>query len=323
MIARHPCAEDAALIDQLVVDYPFNSYRNYRMVSRRRQAAVLKAEIDHAMATPADRLAMVAGEGTAAAMAVCRRLPWDSEWFGLSMARIDYILRGESTSRQTIAAAVEGALENCRLAGIRHVTARLDVADTDGIAVVEDHGFRLMDNLATYLYHPKRPPPPPVKTVGTIRPFAAADSDQVLEITREAYGGFRGRFHLDPHVPSERADDMYVEWARKCCTGERADRMFVSEDSQGRLIGWLGMRLVQPVSSVGEVRIFAGTLGACRRDQPGAYAGLIHTATAENYGAGAATEGQTQNFNFSTVRIYEVIGAQYVRADYTFHSWLG
>jgi len=33
-------------------------------------------------------------------------------------------------------------------------------------------------------------------------------------------------------------------------------------------------------------------------------------------------ECQTQNYNFPTVRIYEAVGAHYVRAEYTLHRWL-
>jgi hypothetical protein len=321
--ARPLGVDDTARVDRLIESYPFNSYRNYRMLPRRRQAAVLKAEIDRALASPSDRFATIAGDGARTSVAICRRLPWDTAWFGLGMARVDYLLRGADADRATMADALEAALEQCRGAGIRQVTAKLDVADTDGIAVVEDHGFRLMDNMATYLYHPKRPTPPPVKAIGAIRAFAPGDVDQIIDITLEAYAPFRGRFHLDPRFSTARAVEMYAEWARKCCTGERAGRIFVAEDSDGHLFGFLAMQVVEPVSSIGGVTLFAGVLGACRREQPGAYAGLIHAATAENYAAGSATEGQTQNFNFSTVRIYEVIGAQYVRADYTFHAWLG
>ena len=30
-----------------------------------------------------------------------------------------------------------------------------------------------------------------------------------------------------------------------------------------------------------------------------------------------------ENHNIATVRVYSAVGAQYVRADYTFHAWLG
>jgi hypothetical protein len=258
------------------------------------------------------------------AIAICRLLPWDSAFFGIRMARLDYVLRSSTDDYDSIADAVAAAIEWCRGRHVRHIAIRLDVADTSAIAAVENHGFRLMDALVTYVYHPKRPPPPRVKEVGTLRLFEPGDTDQIVEITREAYSGFRGRFHPDPHLPTERSDELYVEWARQCCAGRMADRIFVSADASGRrLHGWASVRLVEPVSSVGGVRIFAGSLGACRRDHPGAYAGLIRAAAAENHAQGAVTEAQTQNYNFPTVRVYEAVGAQYIRADYTFHAWLG
>ena len=42
-----------------------------------------------------------------------------------------------------------------------------------------------------------------------------------------------------------------------------------------------------------------------------------------NFAAGEVTETQTQNHNIATVRIYDAVGARYVRGDYTFHAWLG
>jgi hypothetical protein len=32
---------------------------------------------------------------------------------------------------------------------------------------------------------------------------------------------------------------------------------------------------------------------------------------------------QTQIFNFATLRLYEAVETQFVRADYTLHAWLG
>ena len=322
MTVRHLDDTDSDTINRLVDAFPYNPYRNYRLQSRRLQAAVLRAEIDRAMEPAGERLATVAGDGERTVVAICRALPWDTAFFGLGMGRLDYLLRGAEADRATMADAVSGALERCRAHGVVHVAARMDVADVDAIAVLEDHGFRLMDNMATYLYHPRRPPPPQVKAIGIVRPFVAGDTDQIMEITREAYRTFNGRFRLDPRFSTPRAIEMYVEWARKCCTGERAETIFVAEDAEGRLNGWASVTLVEPASSVGGTAIFLGGLGACRPDRPGAYGALIRAAAAKNHAAGAATEAQTQNFNFRTIRVYESVGAQYVRGDYTFHAWL-
>jgi hypothetical protein len=236
---------------------------------------------------------------------------------------VDHLLRGEEAQGDLIGELLTATIDRCRAQRIQHVTARVDVADMDAVAALERAGFLLMDALVTYFTHPRRAEPTAVKEFGRVRPLQPSDADQVLEVTREAYQGYRGRFHLDPHVPGARSDEFYLEWARQCLTGRMADRIVVADDGRGGIHGWASTRLLEPVSSVGGVKVFAGSLGACRRDKPGAYAGLIRALALENYLAAAVTETQTQNHNVSTVRIYEAVGAQYVRAEYTFHLWLG
>ncbi len=206
--------------------------------------------------------------------------------------------------------------------GVKHLTARVDVADLDTLGVLEEQGFRTMDALVTYIMRPVKDPPRDVRTVGVIRESRADDHAAIIDITREAYQGYRGRFHLDPHLSSARADELYVEWARQCVSGAMADIIMVSEDSDGRLNGYLAYRRREPASSLG-MPIYGGGLGACRRDSPGAYASLIRDATLWSHARGGMGEYQTQNYNFAVIRVYEAAGAHYVRAEYTLHAWLG
>lgn len=313
--------DDAPLIDRLVALYPFKPYRDYRVWSRLRQHAIMAHEVARTQAAPG-HVGLVAGPDDAPVVTLGRPLEWDTRFFGVPMGRIDWILRGPSAAVPALTAAVEATLETFRTAGVRHVTARVDVADMDAVAALESAGFRLMDALVTYFTHPRGPAPTPVREVGRIRPLEPGDVDEVLAITAEAYRGFRGRFHLDPHLPQERSSAFYIEWARQCCLGRMADRVVVAEDGTGRLHGWASTRRVEPASSVGVTTLWAGSLGACRRDKPGAYAGLIRSLAAENHANGHVTETQTQNHNIATVRIYDAVGARYVRSDYTFHAWL-
>jgi hypothetical protein len=319
--ARNLGAGDGPAIDRLIDVYPFKPYRNYRWLPRRRQCAVMKAEVDRTLAA-AGRIAAIADTGEAAAVALARPLPWDTAFFGVPMARIDPVLRDDRAGRKAMADALARVLSQSRAAGLRHITARADVADADAIAVFEAQGFRLMDALVTYISHPKRPPPRLVKPVGTVRPYEARDEPQVMDITRLAYRGFRGRFHLDPHIPAARADAFYPEWARSCLEGTMADRVYVADGGGGRLYGWASVKRVEPASTSGGAVIIAGSLGATRPDHPGAYAALIATAARDNHAQGALTEAQTQNFNFPMIRVLEAVGATYARAEYTFHAWL-
>jgi hypothetical protein len=251
-----------------------------------------------------------------------RPLPWDTAFFGVQMGRIDYVLGGAGASEAALGAALDASLGAARRSGLAHITARVDVADLRTMGALEARGFRTMDALVTYIMRPVKDPPVNVRTVGTIRESRPEDAGAILEITAEAYRGYRGRFHLDPHLPLDRADALYLEWARQCVNGSMADIILVSEDSASRVIGYLAYRRRQPMSSVG-MPIFGGGLGACRRDSPGAYASLIRDATIWSHERGGMGEYQTQNYNFPVIRVYEAAGAHYVRAEYTLHLWLG
>lgn len=313
---------DAPLLARLIAGYPYKPYRHYRVWSRAKQMAMLEAEVTRSQATHGAQ-AFVAGAGQSAAIALIRPLAWDTHFFGIPMARLDVLLRGADAGPDALAAAVGTVIEHARAAGVRHVTARADVEDMHAVAALERSGFRLMDALVTYFTHPKRGAPTPIREVGRVRPLEPADVDEVLAITREAYADFRGRFHLDPHVPRERAQALYLEWATQCCAGKMADRVAVADNGHGGLLGWAATRRVEPASSIGGIALWNGTLGACRRDSPGAYAGLMRSLAAANYAAGGVTETQTQNHNVATIRILDAVGAKYVRGDYTFHLWLG
>jgi len=308
-------------LDPLIEAYPFKPYRNYRVLSRRRQDEVMRAEIRAALEQPGGFGLLADGDVPSSAVVV-RPLPWDSAFFGLSMARL-FVLHQNDVSRDALRAILAASFQECRDRQITHLSVRIDVADADAIQALEDEGFRMMDALATYIYPLKKPPPEPGKDMGVLRLFQPEDRDQVLDITREAYRGFRGRYHLDPHLPRERSDELYVEWAKKSCDGEWADVVLVVENGKGELHGWASYRQIEPVSSVGQTPIRGGGLGACRREKPGAYAGLLRAATERIHGGGGVTEMQTQIFNFATIRLYESVETQFVRADYTLHAWLG
>ena len=309
-------------LDRLTADCEFKPYRNYRILSRTRQADVMRAEIREALGS-ADAMAFgVRADGFLSAAVVFKRLPWDSGFFDVPMGRVTHLLRAPQAPGETLSAAIRASLQYARSMGVAHVTARADVADTDAIGSLEAHGFRLMDALVTYIIHPRRDLGAPVKEMGLLRHFRPEDTPQILDITREAFRGFRGRFHMDPHLPDDRCDEFYVEWARNACAHQLADVVLVTEGGHGEIHGWTSYRQVEPVSTAGGTPVCGAGLGGCRRKHPGAYAGLIRGATEIIHKRGGVTECQTQIHNFPTIRVYEAVGTQYVRADYTFHAWL-
>ncbi len=319
MNVRALAARELSFAELLVQNCPFKPYRNYRMLSRKAQTAVMLAEIGE---TANHRRGVVVHlqQGNATAIAVGRALEWDSRFFDVPMGRVEYLLASDS---QLLPVALEQIVDALVARGVRHVSARVDVADIALMAVFESGGFHLMDALVTYTTRPRKEPPNVVREVGAIREFRPEDGPELLEIAEEAYRDFKGRFHLDPHLPNDRCNAFYLEWARQCVGSAMADMILVSEGADGRLLGFLAFKRREPVSSVGGAPVFGGGLGACRPETPGAYAGLIRAGTVWAHDHDGVAECQTQNYNFPTIRIYEAVGAHYVRAEYTLHRWLG
>lgn len=306
-------------LDALVAAHPYKPYRQYRTYSRREQAAILRADIDHTLATKGESSVALGTPGLMAAVIV-RPLPWDSAYFGVPMGRADLLVRPDTTHAQR-EAAIDAACRTAREAGVRHMTARVDVGDLETLAALETHGFRTMDALGTYILRAGKDAVREVRSVGPLRPATPDDRDEILAITRQAYAGYRGRFHLDPQLPRDRADAFYEVWAQQCLSGAMADVVMVSSDSAGRVIGYLAHRRREPASSIG-TPIYGGGLGACWPDAPGAYASLIRDSALWAHGQGAVAECQTQISNFPVIRVYESVGFHYVRAEYTLHAWL-
>jgi hypothetical protein len=312
------CAASLHALPALIRQYPYNAYRGYRVVSRRLQCDVLEAEI--AAILDSGRATLLYDREERAAL-VFERLPWDSAFFGIRMARIHSLLHADG-SHEHLGELVRDCIDLCRAEGILHLTARADTADHEAIRVFGDHGFRLIETMLTYV-HRANDPLPHVRDAGTVRGFRPDDTDQIMSIATERFRAFRGRFHVDQHLPDDLCDALYLEWTRKCCTGELADEVLVTETAPGDITGFLAFRKREPISTVIGKPIYGNALGAARADSPGAYLALTRGVARRMRELDASIEGQTQSDNHSTVRVYEATGSKYVRAEYTFHAWLG
>ena len=303
----------------LVRQHQFKPYRNYRTLTARAQEEVLVADIKATLLHP-DAFAYVAGSGQPSAAVIARRLAWDSNFFGVPMARIEYLLGEEPV---TCEAVLQACLEAFRHAGVLHTAARIDVADMATTALLESYGFRLVGGLVTYVARPAKEGVKLVRQFGNIRYATESDGPELAQIAEAAFKGARSRFHNDPHLPRDRADKLYGEWARRCISGEMAETVLVAEGRNGRLLGFLAFRRCEPVSTVSGVPIYGSGLGACRPGTMGAYPGLIRSGSIWAHERGGVAELQAFNNNFNATSIFEAIGFHCRRAEYNFHLWLG
>lgn len=162
-------------------------------------------------------------------------LPWDSEQLRMKTARIDYLVAEGSYNeqRQIKETLLEQALLDIHDMGVWYLSVRVDASDLSSLHVLEEAGFITVDGLLTFALDLAEHRSAPNGHDFTIRLATAADADQAAALARTAY--LYDRFHSDPFIDRERADELHAAWVHNSCTGKAADAVLLAEDKTGLL----------------------------------------------------------------------------------------
>jgi RimJ/RimL family protein N-acetyltransferase len=250
-----------------------------------------------------------------AGTAAWRTLEWDSEQFGIPAARLDLLDASGSyaearAQKRELLATVLG---QCREAGIRHLSCRVDTGDSTTIHALEEAGFELIDGIQTFLLrlngnHASAPS-------GT-RLSEPRDLPEVLEIGRTAF--IFDRFHSDPALSPAVADQVNESWTRNCCLGIAAEAVVVAEE-ECRVASYVTCRTDR------EARRGIIILVATAEWARGRGAARRASSAALNWFAGQGMESVevgTQLRNIPAARLYESLGFRLTRTSFTFRKIL-
>jgi hypothetical protein len=150
---------DAEELGFLIAAHPYNDYRHYRTISREAQLRILGSDI--ARAAEQRQLLALRARDQVVGLATLSHLSWDSKIFGVSMAKIGHLIAAPSPASRphVLDRLLEELIALARTQGIRHLSTRVDCADSEAIQRLERQGFRLMECLITYVFRPKHDPP--------------------------------------------------------------------------------------------------------------------------------------------------------------------
>ncbi len=250
-----------------------------------------------------------------AGAAAWRILDWDSEQFGVGAARLD-LLEASGSYREARGQKHEllaSVLEQCRQAGIRHLSARVDTGDLTTIHALEETGFELIDGIQTFLLslNGDQAVAPP----GT-RLFESRDLTQILEIGKSVF--LFDRFHADAALSPGVADRLHENWTRNCCLGTAADAVVVAEE-EGRVASYVTCQADREAGRgliiLAATAEWARGRGAARR----ASAAALHWFASQGL---ATVEVGTQLRNIPAARLYESLGFRLTRTSLTFRKIL-
>jgi ribosomal protein S18 acetylase RimI-like enzyme len=245
-------------------------------------------------------------------------LPWDSEQFGFPAARLDGLsVEGDyPLARQRCGRLLQAVLAECRLAGIRHLVARVDAGDLAVIHALEGAGFETIDGLQTLALSLADWTPPVAPNGIAVRKFRGADLPSLLEIARTAF--LYDRFHADAALAPGVADALHLAWVRNCCSGQAADAVLVGA-LDGEVLGFITCQDHSPAAA-GRIVLVATAARARGR-------GLARAMTAgalrwfRGRGVGRVEVG-TQLRNVAAARLYEGCGFRLVGVSLTLRKVL-
>jgi hypothetical protein len=122
--------------------------------------------------------------------------------------------------------------------GDEYTYAKISPYDIKRIQYLGSYGFSLCGVSIEYFLDLKDSHRLP--TTG-VRRHVGYDIDTILAITDDSF--YLDRFHNDPNLSEEQADNLYRNWVLNACNGSYGDAVFVACDRDGVLLGFSTCRL--------------------------------------------------------------------------------
>lgn len=212
-------------LKEIIKSYPFVPFSRSSYYPQDRIADYLLHEIYEAAETKKARIEI--NEEKSCAF-VAHSLPWDTQLFGISMARISHAVYRGSVSRDALLKMTGSICERLKEEGVRHISCVLNPAEMLFSEVLEEAGFHLKGILVDYYIRLKDFSHPDSSSPADIRPAEKAEAEKIADIALDAFSrkeDWYDRFHADPFFPKEKSDRLYREWLLNSFFGDQADQV--------------------------------------------------------------------------------------------------
>jgi len=230
-------------------------------------------------------------------------LPWDSEFFGVRVAR--------AGSARLSPEASDRLLEWC---AVERVELLYFLADPlpETIREAERSGFGLMDvriELSVPAAHLAKAP-----ADDAVRPARPDDPQQLGGLAREAHRD--SRFFADHRIPQDRAADLFVRWLERDCSVRDSGWAAVADDGAGAE-GYVTGNIAG--NGIGQIGLLA--VGARVRGR-GLGQSLLGAAGRWFLAQGVEeVRVVTQGRNLVAQRLYQRVGFRTASLQLWYHKW--
>jgi GNAT superfamily N-acetyltransferase len=225
-------------------------------------------------------------------------------WLAQVMSRPAYRISGLLAPAE---ADQLGAALAIATAGPAFAYARVPTHEVFTVQALESAGFRVVDSGVTF--EMKSPAIQP-DAKAPVRFAERRDEGDVSRLARNAFK--YSRFHLDPLVPRELADEIKAQWAANYFQGKRGDFMVVAERA-GEIAGFL--QLLKASSDVLVIDLIAV---AEKHRGHGLATQMIRFAVSA-CGSFARLQVGTQAANIDSLQFYQRFGFGILATSYVLH----
>lgn len=237
---------------------------------------------------------------------VVEPLPWDSKFFGASIAALH--------TRRVTEDVIGFALERSRKAGVDCLYYLCDCHDPESVRLAERAGFHFVDIRLTFESDLARMPARPRLAPGVVlRPARPSDVPALQAIAAKTY--IDSRYFFDQHFSRRLCERFYANWIRKACQGY-ADLVVVA--ARGReVLGYISAtRRTPATASIDLVSVAPGAGGS------GLGKALVHAVQrwADSKSASEITV-VTQGRNYAAQRLYQSCGFRTAKLELWYHKW--
>jgi dTDP-4-amino-4,6-dideoxy-D-galactose acyltransferase len=168
----------------------------------------------------------VPGVGPTAVFA--ERLPWDSEFFGYGVARMDGVFPLEPPLFRPTAdyrPALHALLTAAKRRKIRYLTAFVEPRDLPTLRALGEEGFALIE---TRYFHHGKVAEPVLRERFPVRRARSEDVPSLAKTAREQVNLY-DRFHADPFIDPQAAGRLMERWVEASVDGRMADLVVVPD----------------------------------------------------------------------------------------------
>ncbi len=243
---------------------------------------------------------------------------WDSEVFGMKMAKLGYItaIGNYAVELAVKSKLIDNAIKHLRKQNTKHLLIRVASNDFSSIHALENNGFKIMDNLLTFILRERRIIFPEVERWFKVKKITKGELESAGDILTNS--NFVGHYFVDPMIPVLKAKRMYRKWLEDKYEHPKDSDILVAK-RRNKIVGCSFFSFNNLLKKYTGLETLHRGLIAVDPSAKGCSIALINAQIKRRKNLDFA-EFETQTYNYGMMDIIQRLNMRLIRSRYTFHK---